>query len=571
MTSLAESAYSDDTHYRSRSTSRPISPQSSFFDPFHDSPPSIGSPFPARSERSLPDTPPYFPNSPVSRFKKQHNHNDSASDPFWQSVSNSRHTPVSSPPSLSTDLVAEGPPETSPADEARETLSSRPSSPPYGSQISPVQEEPESDPTDSVYMGGGSRNHSSLYSVSLDLQHLSTYSSTTNISPTSSNESPTANFDARVSPESYRFPSIRKSHSSSESFLGQLSPSHSRFSASPSPRTSSRLSQLPSPTGHYSTSSSAVSLLTPILPAPTTGLPPLPSPSRRTLSPSSSLASFASRPPSTGPLGPLPPLPLTGRLPSLPRLDPPLALPDFSSSSPTSPIRPQPKRSNTLISVASAGTRRRQHSNALEALEGRRGMTPPVGAEGEVASLEERGSRKRAALARKMNRNQAEEGVSEKGSKKELEKARRTSTPFLDFDASDESDAEEEEGEKGKEEGKGGKDAHQPPSQSTTTPETLPLLPHDDAHEPPPSPTVTIQSPHSRKISLYPSTADPSHTRNHSISSEASNNSHMSDSSILSAFPSSVTASSFPQPPMNLANLPYLAPIPPTPAPAGGN
>ena len=212
-------------------------------------------------------------------------------------------------------------------------------------------------------------------------------------------------------------------------------------------------------------------------------------------------------------------------------------------------------------------------------------MTPPVGAEGEVASLEERGSRKRAALARKMNRNQAEEGVSEKGSKKELEKARRTSTPFLDFDASDESDAEEEEGEKGKEEGKGGKDAHQPPSQSTTTPETLPLLPHDDTHEVPPSPTATIQSPHSRKISLYPTPSDssfqppspspslrlsPSHTRNDSVSSEASNNSHMSDSSILSAFPSSVTASSFPQPPMNLANLPYLAPIPPTPAPAGG-
>jgi len=197
-------------------------------------------------------------------------------------------------------------------------------------------------------------------------------------------------------------------------------------------------------------------------------------------------------------------------------------------------------------------------------------MTPPVGAEREVDSVQERGSRKRAALARKVNRIQAEEGgVKAKGPMKEVEKAKRTSTPFLDLDASDESDAEEEEGEKGKEEEeRGGKD-------------------DDDTHEPPPSPTVTIQSPHPRKISLYPSPSDssfipdqrpsplphisPSHTRNHSISSEASNDSRMSESSILSAFPSSVTASSFPQPPMNLANLPYLSPIPPTPAPAGGN
>lgn len=528
MTSLADSTFSDDTHSRSRTTSRPISPAASFFDPFHDSPPSIGSPFPTPSERSLPNTPPYFSHSPVSRFKKQHHQNDSASDPFWQSY---RHTPVSSPPSLSTDLVAEGPPETSPSDQPRETLSSRSPTPPNSSQISSVQEEPESDPTDSVYMGGGSGNHSSLYSVSLDLHHLSTWSSTTNFSPSSSNESPTTNFNTRASPENYRFPS----------------PSHTRFStsASPSPRTSSRLSQLPPPTG---------------------GLPPLPSPSHRTLSPSSSRISLVSRPPSIGPSGPLPPLP-TQRLPSLPRLDPPIPLPDFTSpSSPTSPIRPQPRRSNTLISVASAGTRKTQRYNALEALEGRRGITPD---NGDVS--EERGSRKRAALARKQNRIQAEGGeVKEKGGLKELELAKRTSLPFLDLDASDES-GEEEEDEEGGKEGKGGAD--QTPSQPISG-GTPPLHPSDDnTTDPPASPTATIQSPHSRKISLYPSPIDssfatdqppsprisPSHNRNQSISSEASNDSRMSDSSVL--FPASVTAASFPQPPLaTLASLPYLSP-----------
>ncbi|GAA6062746.1 hypothetical protein JCM10212_000386 [Sporobolomyces blumeae] len=428
----------------------------SFFDSF-DSPP--------RSTASLASSPPSIQSSPRSRealslsvsspSPSRHRHTESASDPFWHSYS--------AAPILTTQSL-EVLPSVSEVDSPVLTLASSqlpsPELPRPGSRFRREIEE-DSDPVDSVYMGR-SRDHSSLNSFSINLRHVSTSSSMTHIFSSRRGDSSGASTrpqSSRVSQRSSR----RSSWDDLISASRQPSPSISRLVVHPtlvSPQTLSRGSDSkpPSP-GSLRHRASLPNLAGP---APTSPLLPLPSP----LSPasvdsptsasttSSSFLSFVSPepPPSSAPSGPLPPLPS-------PRFDAPL-VPDPSAS--TAIFRPvptrNPKRSNTLASVASSGTRQRQYRHALEALEGRRaGLSARPNDEGDGAMEgdvreEERGGRKRAARARKMNRErrarreverdrvQASEPGEDEDERRARGIGRRRSLPFLELEGDESSE-----------------------------------------------------------------------------------------------------------------------------------
>ncbi|BGP03204.1 hypothetical protein NBRC10513v2_006934 [Rhodotorula toruloides] len=126
------------------------------------------------------------------------------------------------------------------------------------------------------------------------------------------------------------------------------------------------------------------------------------------------------------PTTPLPPLPSASSFPA------PAPLPPLT--------RPRPKRTNTLISIASSHTRRRQRTHALEALEGRRQRNWEEGEEvsGVPVSTERIAELERRALEG------VERDESGSGSDREMGSGRgRESRPFLDLAWS--SDEEEEQ------------------------------------------------------------------------------------------------------------------------------
>ncbi|GAA5889551.1 hypothetical protein JCM16303_005269 [Sporobolomyces ruberrimus] len=622
INSLAESMRSNGSF--PNPPSHTASPESSSTD-LYGSPPSTTIALPASSDISAGPT---AQTSPVSPPRKQHRHIPSASDPFWQTVSAQQHQPPSRS-LLDLEELAED--ETSDASPVipPEARFSRDSSRAFG--LSPVPPSPPSDPTDSVYISDD-RNHSSLYSLSLDLNHLSTFSSISNLRSALSEDSEIENL-VRGSSSSFISTRIRSPHSSLEADQQgrKLSPTESRLSHSPttstsSPRTSSRQSQ--NVLLRRSTNSTRISLSSssPILPPPSTALPPLPPLS--TLFPSSS--SFPSSFPPSKPSTPsfilhTTPPPAPAPTTSLPRLPPLDSLPSFlsspsspssSSSKASSPISPgpssspttttatngkRPTRSNTIVSVASVGTRTRQYSNALEALEGRaRKLGTEAGQGGDGNG--ERGSRKRAAVVRRKNREEQNVEKVEKGEKEvqttrkgevQGEKGKTPEGSFLDLDGSDESGDEEgavlEEsiqsvelepsgGSNAVDVGEETKKVQEAPRSSTLVAQchgdSLPLLSVVgvdldfkktalDARDPEKDLAIPVSSLH-LLLSPTPPLDLPRSLRfdphRLSISSISSSDSCTSDSSLFSDLPTDVTASSFPRPPSSFNSLPYLAP-----------
>ncbi|GAA5864792.1 hypothetical protein JCM1840_004906 [Sporobolomyces johnsonii] len=381
-----------------------------------------------------------FPSSPFNDIAKRARRR-SASDSFARLIPSSLAPTPSPPASEEGDVHLWGLPES-----ASIPLSSTPPSASADEPVLDLDSFPEeSDPIDSVYAGSirHMRSRSSTFSVGVDLRARSTFSSSS-FAPVDGGSSLTRN-PQRLSPESFRFsrlvagagagPNIDFFTSSADS-----SPVESRTSSSPaaSRSPSAFASKRPSvvPTQRTSSSSSSSSshrrpLSQPPLPPRFARSPSLTSPS---LSRSSSFASLAAPPP-IPPAIPLPPIPTTTALTA------------------TAAGR---KRSSTIGSVASSGTRRFQRLHALDALEGRRGAfeEAPEDAVG-------RGSRKRAAMVRKLNKLTEEgarraaagqeAGVANKENQEHAERRRaqvRESRSFLNLDWSDESDADvEDEGE----------------------------------------------------------------------------------------------------------------------------
>ncbi|GAA5985954.1 hypothetical protein JCM5350_007818 [Sporobolomyces pararoseus] len=553
VTSLAEASFQSNDDGREAKRSQPPSEEVSFTGKIFDSPSSLGSlpPPPSISTENSPSpfTTPQSASPTMSPpSKTKHRYNNSASDPFWQSDLAQQHQTTLRGHTPLEDSIKEEEDQLEPFPslplEARLSLDIPQSS----SGLAPSF--PPSDPTDSVYISD-SPNRSSLYSFSLDLNHLSTFSSMTNFRSLNEEDSPVENLISRSNSPN-PLPRLRSSIENQSRRSQNSSSSHSaRFSYSPTTSSSargssSRLSHNPysSTNPRHSVSMTAVTLGAPILPAPSSALPPLPN----VVANSNSVPSLTSAPSSPPPKQSLPPLPADSapRIPSLLPLPPFLSLASFPSppSSPPSPESPsrqvsKPTRSNTLASVASAGTRRRQQANALEALEGRRadssaGNQKLVTAEGG----EERGSRKRAAGVRQQNRavQQKIEGEVVRGEIEEI--PRKKDESFLDLDGSDvEAGAgEEEEEEDVKEEG-----------EVEGTKQSLGEF-------------QTERKNSAQSISGLPLLVAASLTRRQSISSLSSIDSRTSDSSLFSTLPMEVTASSFPRPPSsNLGGLPYLA------------
>ncbi|GAA5911374.1 uncharacterized protein JCM6883_000072 [Sporobolomyces salmoneus] len=379
------------------------------------------------STRSLPLPPTNSSStSTLSPQRSRHRHQESASDDFWRSDIAQQHQTAlrANPFTLAEPIQEEDTPDSSPV------VPFEPRFPRFGRISSPVPPSPPSDPTDSVYISDSNPRRSSLCSFSLDLNHLSTFSSNAGESPVENLASPTSS-----SVNSHQPRQTRRSTSSVE-----RSPLRSScFSYSPttssSPRGSiSRISQQPRSTNiQHSTSMTAVTLGAPSLPAPSSALPPVPCSNDSSPQPSVTSAPLVqpSKPPPISPL------------PRIPSLDP------MSSFLPLSKTHSKPTRSDTLVSVASMGTRRRQHIDALDALEGRRtgGRGGGDSNEKSVRAEEvERGSRKRAAEARQKNRAvRGQEGQEEENTKEKREEEedflevepKKREESFLDLDGSD--------------------------------------------------------------------------------------------------------------------------------------
>ncbi|GAA6018805.1 hypothetical protein JCM11491_006870 [Sporobolomyces phaffii] len=375
----------------------------------------------------------------------QHRHNDSASDPFWHTAPNTTTETI-----LESSIEEEEPEVGASEAEAHRFSSDSTTSP---SRTFPRSAAACSTASDSVYISD-SRNHSSLFSISLDLNHLSTLSS----SPSSNlgdavllGRASSSSFEVdlvgtrlppfgtttelqrrRVAslaswPEDVaRWPSTRShpavlarnsswSSGSGRPAAGASTTVRGHEDVSSTPTAASFLNSDPNP-------DRPVAFPPPPPQPPTTSLPPVPvpgpdsSPARIVVLPSSStslptnLARGAPPPPrgrtprlsvANGSIpnvvpggggggwygaarpgtGPAPTPAARGgeeaprqSLPRIPSLEP---LPSFVdvTKALAPPCQPPPRRSDTLGSVASVRTRSKQHTSALEALEGRNRAT----------------------------------------------------------------------------------------------------------------------------------------------------------------------------------------------------
>ncbi|BGO95257.1 hypothetical protein NBRC10512_002597 [Rhodotorula toruloides] len=238
----------------------------------------------------------------------------------------------------------------------------------------------------------------------------------------------------RLSPDSIRFSSLFGNGGFSEPASSNDSPGESV--AGPSRPGSigmkrvSGLTKMPSVGARGVSDSSVLSTASAPVHHP---LPPIPDVTTLELAPVPASAPVTPiTVPSTNPLLTALPAP-TSPLPAIPSAS------SFSTTTPLAPMgQPRPKRTNTLISVASSHTRRRQRTHALEALEGRRKKDAEEEEE-EVSGLPV--STERIAELERRALEGVERGERDVGSARGRERGRE-SRPFLDLAWS--SDEEEE-------------------------------------------------------------------------------------------------------------------------------